>query len=333
MLSQKDIFILIEQDDLDEVHFELISEGKKLADALGEKACCMAMRGVDDNKAAELACYGVDKIYVLDDAHPLKYCAESAEIYVDRLSAFFNKKMPRKLLCSDSRIATDLASRLAARMKTGLVTGCVGLSLPWENKSAIFSKPVYAGNVIGNFLFPNPSFEIVTVKNGALEKKRLEAPKPPEIITIKNEPGHEDAKVKTLGIEKADPDQIGLDEADIIITGGRGMGSSDNFNLLNELANRLGAVVAGSLGAVDEGWIPRKKLIGQTGTTVAPKIYIACGVSGSIYHLMGMRESKAIIAINKDRYAPIFKCADFGIVGDAMEVIPLMLNHLQGSEN
>lgn len=331
MNSNKDFYILIEHGDLEEFHLALVSEARKLADELGEEVCCVAMGGIDNGTAGELAHYGADRIYPLDGLLPSKYCAETAEIYIDVLSSLLKLEMPRKLLCADNWTGTDVACRLGARMKVGLITGCVDLSFGRE-RLAIHGKPIFEGRLIGNFTFPHPSFEIVTIKPGALEKKSIEVSKKPEIVTIRQESGHGDARVKTIGMEKADPDSIGLDEAEVIISGGRGMGSIDNFRLLEGLAKLLGGVVAGSLGAVDEGWVPRKKLVGQTGTTVEPKIYIACGVSGSIYHLLGMRDSKAIVAINKDCYAPIFKCADFGIVGDVMEVIPSMLDRLKGLE-
>jgi electron transfer flavoprotein alpha subunit len=327
MTSPKNLFVLIGQEDLKDCYLELVTVVRKLADGLDEKVCCVTLGKVKASVVKELGDYGADKVFFINSPMLSHYSAETAEFYIESVSNLLEVERPRKLFFAHNQPGADLACRLAARMNVGLITGCVRLTLG-EDKLIVYSKPTYEGRMLSTFVYPYSVLEIATVKSDIGEKEKYTENKTPEIQSVKPELDSITPRVKTLGIVKADPDEIGLDEADVIVTGGRGMGSAENFKILHKLAKLLGGTVAGSLAAVDEGWIPRKKLVGQTGMTVEPKLYIACGVSGSIYHLMGMRDSKAIIAINNDRYAPIFKYADFGIVGDVMEVIPSIANRL-----
>ncbi len=303
-----------------------------LADDLGEGVGCIAIGPAEEAAITELADYGADSVFFFDSPMPAASGGDSAAIYLEALATFIWSARPRKLLCTDSLADRDLACRLAARVGSALITGCVDLLLNEDGLIAC-DKPVYLGRLISTFACPDTSLEIVSVKAGSCTIAPCKVKKSPQIRIIEPEPNSAESPLKTIDIVKADPAQIGLDEAGIIVTGGRGMESAANFKLLYQLAGLLGGTVAGSLGAVDEGWVPRSRLVGQTGTTVAPKLYIACGVSGSIYHLMGMRDSKSIIAINKDRFAPIFKYADLGIVGDAMTVIPLIIDELKNESH
>lgn len=323
----KDLYVLINQQDIEDAHLGLVTKVRMLADELGERVCCIGIGQANGETANELANYGANSVYFLESPMLSKYCADSSGFYVEALSKLIESEQPRKIFCTDSLAETDLACRLAARMKAGLITGCVELSLG-EDELMAYDKPAYLGRIINTLISHHTLPDIITVKAGVLEKAPCDVKRSPQIRVIKPELDFSQSPLKTLGIVKADPEQISLDEAGIIVTGGRGMGSAENFKLLYELAGLLGGTVAGSLGAVDEGWVSRRKLVGQTGVTVEPKVYIACGVSGSIYHLMGMRDSRTIVAINKDRYAPIFKYADFGIVGDAMKILPSIVDRL-----
>ena len=324
----KDLYVLIHQQDIEDEHLELVTRARMLADELGIGVRCIGIGQAQEKTVDALAVYGADAVCFLDSPLLTTYSAASSVYYMEALAKVMEGERPREIFCSDSLAGRDLACRLAARMKSGLVTGCVDLSLDAEG-AIVHEKPAYRGRINSTFSGTHAVPDITTVKPGALEKTPCEMKKSPEIQVINPELDSIRSLLETLGTFMADPGEIGLDEAGIIVTGGRGMGSAESFKLLYTLAGLIGATVAGSLGAVDEGWVPRSKLVGQTGTTVKPKLYIACGVSGSIYHLMGMRDSKAIIAINKDRYAPIFKYADFGIVGDAMAVLPLIINCLE----
>lgn len=323
----KDLYVLINQQDVEDTHLELVTKARMLADKLGGKVCCIIIGQSKEETANELANYGANSVYFLESPMFSKYCADSSGFYVEALSKLIESEKPRKIFCTDSLADRDLACRLAARMKAGLITGCVELSLG-EDELMAYDKPAYLGRIINTLISHHTLPDIITVKAGVLEKAPCDVKRSPEVRVIKPELDSIKPPLKTLGIVKADPEQISLDEAGIIVTGGRGMGSAENFKLLDKLAGLLGGTVAGSLGAVDEGWVDRRKLVGQTGMTVEPKIYIACGVSGSIYHLMGMRDSKTIVAINRDRYAPIFKYADFGMVADAMKILPAIVDCL-----
>lgn len=325
----RDLWVLIEKENLEEYHLELLSGARQIADALGENVCCMVLGPSTKGAADALESYGADRIYTFDLPSSLQYCSESAEFYVQTVQRLLMNLKPRKIFCADNSSGRDLACRLAARMKVGIITGCVHLSLG-ENDFIVLGKSTHEGKTHSTFFRPVVSLEVATVKTGILEKKRSAISGKPERISITPDFSYSEKCIKTLGFEKADPDQISLEEAEVVIAGGRGMGSSEDFSLLERLGKSMGGVVAGSLAAVDEGWISRKKLVGQTGTSVEPKLYIACGISGSIYHLLGMKASRFILAVNKDRYAPIFKYADFGIIGDVAEIIPVMLDRLKG---
>ena len=324
----KDLYVLINQQDIEDAHLELVTRARMLADELGENVCCIGIGQAKEETVKQLADYGADSICFLDSPRLSKYSADSSGFYVEALAKLIASEQPRKIFCSDGLADSDLACRLAARLKTSLITDCVDLSLGSDGLIA-YDKPVYLGRIISTLVSHHRLPDIITIKSGVFEKTPCEVKNLPEIRFIKPEFDSIEFPLKTLDTVMAAPGQIGLDEAGIVVTGGRGMGSAENFKLLDTLAGLIGATVAGSLGAVDEAWLPRRKLVGQTGTTVKPKLYIACGVSGSIYHVMGMRDSKAIVAINKDRYAPIFKYADFGMVGDAMEILPLIIDCLK----
>jgi len=330
--SGKNLYLLIHQQDIDEAHLALISKVRMLAEQHEINVCCIKIGRADEKTASELALYGADSICFIQDPVLAKYSADSSEFYVEALAQLMGGEIPGNIFCCDSLADKDLAGRLAARLGAGLITGCVDLSRN-EQGSMVYDKPAYLGRLIGTFTSPMTALDIITVKAGSLEKIPCDMEPSPEIRVFKPELDFIESSLKTLDRLKADPEQIGLDEASIIVSGGRGMASAENFKLLYQLAGLLGGTVAGSLGAVDEGWIPHSRLVGQTGSTVEPKLYIACGVSGSIYHLMGMRDSKTIVAINKDRFAPIFKYADLGMVGDAMTILPAIIERLMQTAN
>jgi electron transfer flavoprotein alpha subunit len=221
----------------------------------------------------------------------------------------------------------DLAPRIAARLGTGLISECTSLSVNQDGRLS-GTKLTHGGMTSSTINYLMSGTQIATIKPGVMTIGRQDNSRKAEIKTVKPEPRRSESRIRLKGVVKAAPDKISLDEADVIVAGGKGVASRENLQLLEEIATRLGGVVAGSLGAVDEGWLPRKKLVGQTGTTVAPKLYIACGISGSVYHVLGMRDSGFVIAINKDRNAPIFKVADMSIIGDVAEIIPAIIKKL-----
>lgn len=328
MSSDKSVWVLAEQSEgkLIDVSFEVLSCGRKLADDFGGQVCALVVGSNGQELAETLASYGADKVYLLYGPLLSEY---RAELYVKALAKLIVEDKPEILICGATSVSRDLAPRLAARLRTGLISECISLALN-EERLLLGTKLTHGGRVSSSIVCHDSKPQIATVKPGVMPVARPDTARKAEVAIITPELSQSDYRTSIRGVVKADPAKISLDEADVIVSGGKGVGSGENFKILEEIAKHLGGVVAGSLGAVDEGWLPRKKLVGQTGTTVTPKLYIACGISGSIYHVLGMRDSEFVIAINKDPNAPIFKVADMSIIGDVAEVLSAIINQLRG---
>jgi electron transfer flavoprotein alpha subunit len=328
MSSDKNVWILAEHSGgkLIDASLEVLNCGRQMAADLGGQICAVVV-GSDGQELIEtLARYGADKVYLLHSPLLSEY---RAELYVKALSNLIEEEKPEIFLCGATSVSRDLAPRLAARLRTGLISECISIALN-EEGLLLGTKLTHGGRVNITIAFHGSKPQIATVKPGVMSIARPDAARKAEVAIITPELSQSDCRTSIKGVVKADPAKISLDEADVIVSGGKGVGSRKNFKILEEIAKHLGGVVAGSLGAVDEGWLPRKKLVGQTGTTVTPKLYIACGISGSIYHVLGMRDSEFVMAINKDPTAPIFKVADMSIIGDVAEVLSAIINQLRG---
>jgi len=296
------------------VSFEIASAARKLADQLGEEVGAVICGSGVEGKAAELGKYGVDKTYVADNAALEPYTTDAHAAAVAKI---VKEKDPAILLLAASVQGKDLSSRLAGKLATGLATDCTALRIDGGKLVAI--RPMYAGKCFGEVMtssFPQMAtlrpnvFPIVeSAKAGAVEKY---------------DPALDPAQLKTkvADFQKDVSGKIELTEANIIVSGGRGMKGPENYNILEDLAKVLHAAVGASRAAVDAGWRPQTDQVGQTGKTVSPNLYIACGISGAIQHLAGMSSSKFIVAVNKDPEAPIFQRADYGIVDDLFKVVP-----------
>jgi electron transfer flavoprotein alpha subunit len=296
------------------VSFEIASAARKLADELGDEVCAVLCGSGIEGKAAELGKYGVDKVYVADNAALDPYTTDA---HATAVAKIVKEKGPAILLLAASVQGKDLAARLVGKLATGLATDCTGLKI--EGGKLVAVRPMYAGKCFGEVAFeaapamaslrPNVFPIVENAKAGAVEKfdPALDAGQ---------------IKTKVAEIAKDTSGKIELTEANIIVSGGRGMKGPENYNILEDLAKVLGAAVGASRAAVDAGWRPATDQVGQTGKTVSPNLYIACGISGAIQHLAGMSSSKFIVAINKDPEAPIFQRADYGIVDDLFKVIP-----------
>ncbi len=328
MSSEKSIWVLAEQSEgkLKESSFEVLSCGRQLADSLEGQVSAVAFGSNSQELAETLASYGADKVYLLDSPLLLEY---RAELYVEALTKLFEDENPEVVLCGATLMGRDLAPRLAARLQTGLISECIGL-VPNQEGLLLATRLTHGGRISSTIVCPASKPQMAMIKPGIIKVASPDTARKPEITVITPELSQGEPRTNVKGVVRADPDKISLDEADIIVAGGKGVAVRENFELLEEIARHVGGVVAGSLGAIDEGWLPRRKLVGQTGTTVAPKLYIACGISGSIYHVLGMRDSEFVIAINKDPNAPIFKVADMGIIGDVVEVTSAIIDRLGG---
>jgi electron transfer flavoprotein alpha subunit len=309
----------------DDAGLEVLNCGRQLAGKLGGRVSAVVVGSPSQEQAETLGSYGADKVYLLNGPLLSDY---HADLYTKALFDIIEAERPEIFLCGATPTGRDLAPRLAARLKTGLISECISLALN-EEGLLLGTRLTHGGRVATTAVCCGARPQMATVKPGVMSVARPDTARKPEITIITPELSLSDCRTVIKGVVKADPATISLDEADVILSGGKGAGG-ENFKVFEEIAGYLGGVVAGSLGAIDEGWLPRKKLVGQTGTAVTPKLYIACGISGSIYHVLGMRDSEFVIAINKDPNAPIFKVADMSIIGDVAEVLPAIASQLRG---
>lgn len=326
MPADKGIWVLAEQRDseLQEVSLELVSEGRKLADKLKEELSVVLLGHNVAPMVATFGQHGADAVYHADSPHLANY---SPELYTDVIANLLKEQRPRLAVCAATSIGRDLGPRLAARLKVGLVSDCVNMSVA-EDGSLVLTKPTFGGKTYSNVGCTNKP-QLATVRTGLMEIKKARIPRKPQVTEVKAELDPGKARCKVVGFIKADPKTVSLTEAEVIVAGGRGVGSKDAFKIIEDLAEALGASVACSRVPVDEGWAPFERQVGQTGKTVTPRLYVACGISGAIYHTMGMKDSKAIIAINTDKNAPILKLADVGVVGDVHAILPELTAQLR----
>ncbi len=322
--SYKNIWVYAEQrqGELTPVVIELLGEGKKLAAVKGIKLNAILLGHKVDHLVDELAAYGAETVYYADDALLENYTTEGyTKVIVDAV----NEIKPEIILIGATHIGRDLAPRLASRLDTGLTADCTQLEIDEEDGKIMQTRPAFGGNIMATIICPDNRPQMSTVRPGVMDKAVKDESKKAELVKLDVKLAQSDIRTKVLEIVKSAGEKVSLTDANVIVTGGKGLGTPDGFKLIQELADKLGGVVGSSRAAVDAGWIDRAHQVGQTGTTVKPNLYVACGVSGAIQHLAGMKESDIIVAINVDEDAPIFKVADYGIVGDLYKVIPEML--------
>lgn len=320
----QDIWVIGEQREgkLHPVTLELIGEGRKLADE-SEGKLYVAVPGYDiDDEVAKLLHYQVDGVFYLK--HPLlKHF--STDGYVKSISDAILERKPQIVLVGATSIGRDIGPRIAARIGTGLTADCTRLEIDKEDGKLLMTRPAFGGNLMATIVCPRNRPQMSTVRPGVMERAKSSPKAAGKIMEISPRLEDDDIRVELLEVMKEKKKAVNLTDAKIIVSGGRGVKSPEGFRLIRALAEKLGGEVGSSRAAVDAGWIEASHQVGQTGTTVRPELYIACGISGAIQHLAGMEESKYIVAINKDASAPIFKVCDFGIVGDLNDVIPAMI--------
>ena len=315
--------------ELQKVSLEILGESRRLANELGVKLTAVLLGNNIGHLANKLGEYGADEVLVADHAELENYTTDG---YTKVLCDLVNDKKPGIFFIGATFIGRDLGPRVAARLKTGLTADCTSLAVEVENGALLATRPAFGGNIMATIACPDHRPQMATVRSGVfsrLTEKNYDFTV--ENVEVKLEAS--DIRTTILEIVKANKEVVDISEAKVIVSGGRGVGSKENFTLLQELADAFGGVVGGSRGAVDKGWIERDYQVGQTGKTVRPSIYIACGISGAIQHVAGMQESDMIIAINKDETAPIMKVADYAIVGDLNKVIPEMISELKSMES
>ncbi|OFW62726.1 MAG: electron transfer flavoprotein subunit alpha [Actinobacteria bacterium RBG_19FT_COMBO_36_27] len=315
-----------------DVGFELISEGRKLADRLGVELSAVAVGSSIKESAVEAFRYGLDKLYLVES--PV-FSNNLDDIFSKALVQILTRHKPEIFLAGATWFGRTLIPKVAAIMKTGLTADCTGLDIDSERKILLQTRPTFGGNILATIITRNARPQMATVRPHVMEKKIITgniSDYEGKIEYIKIDDSKFKTKYKLLGVDKELDGKINITDYDVIVSGGRGLGGSEKFLILKELADLLGGVVGASRAAVDSGWISYPHQVGQTGKTVNPKIYIACGISGAIQHLAGMQTSDIIIAINKDPGAPIFKAANYGIEGDLFEIIPMLIKKVKNGK-
>jgi len=317
----QEIWFVAEQRDgvLRKVSFEAASAARRLADESGASTAGILLGVGVAGEADKLGAYGADKVFVCEDEAVKNYATDA---YTAVIAGLVQEHQPAMLLMSASVDGKDLASRLAARLGVGLAMDCVEYRLTDDKKLAA-KRPIYAGKAMMDMV-PLGTPQMATSRPNVLGLIQPDESKKPEVVTVPFAVDAAELKTKVVDVLKDTSGKIELTEADIIVSGGRGMKGPENYNILEEMAEVLGAAVGASRSAVDAGWRPHTDQVGQTGKVVSPNMYIACGISGAIQHLAGMSSSKVIVAVNKDEEAPIFQKADYGIVADLFEAVPVM---------
>lgn len=323
----EDIWVFMERENgkLKLVGPQLLSIGGRLADKLGGKLCAVLLgNDIGGDPCNKCASFGAERIYVVDNEVLDTY---STEGYTSALSVLITKYKPNVLLIGATHLGRDLAPSVAANLGLGLTADCTGLSIEEKEgrKLLLQTRPAFGGNVMADIVCPNTRPQMATVRPNVFETQpKIE--REAEIIKedVKIDPNIIRTKILET-IRGRGQGEVGLEDADIIVSGGRGVGSPENFVILDELAEKLGGVVGCSRPIVEKGWMPKSRQVGQSGKTVSPKLYIACGISGSVQHKVGIRDSDFIVAINKDPEAPIFELADLSIVGDLHKVVPRLI--------
>jgi electron transfer flavoprotein alpha subunit len=244
--------------------------------------------------------------------------------YTEILVKLAEEYKPEVILCGATTIGRSLVSRVAVKIDAGLTADCTGLDIDEKERLLLQTRPAFGGNIMATIITPNHRPQMATVRHKVMKEAEIHKSHKAEVIRKTYPENVFKSRTTLLDIVEEIEETVNLAEADIIVSGGRGMGCPDNFSIVKELAKTIGAAVGSSRAAVDAGWMPYSHQVGQTGKTVCPKLYIACGISGQIQHLIGMQSSKVILAINKDPDAPIFKVATYGIVGDVLEIVPAL---------
>jgi len=321
--AYKDVWIFIEheQGKVSNVSFELLGEGRKLANVLGCKLCGMIFGESVDPFVKEAIAYGAEKVFVMESPVLKQYRTDP---YACAAVNLIRKYKPEIVLFGATTQGRDFAGTVATTLGAGLTADCTGLEIDPETKYLKQTRPAFGGNIMATILdYPNYRPQMSTVRPKVFPMPARDDSRKGEVIKEPLPMTEDQVRTRVLEFLKG-AEGVNLMDAEIIVSGGRGVGSGDGFKPLRELAATLKAAIGASRAAVDSGWIPYEHQVGQTGRTVRPKIYFACGISGSIQHQAGMKTSDIIVAINKDPEAPIFKIATFGIVGDLFTVVPMI---------
>ena len=320
------VWTIAEQRDgeIRKITYEVASEGRRLADALGQNLTVVLLGADIKDKAAELGHYGADKVLVADDPRLGTYTTDA---YVGIVSQLVKAGDPAILLIGASTQGKDLSARLSASLGVGMAQDCTVLSV--EDGNLVATRPIYAGKAYARVTFEDSWPQMATTRPNVMSITEPDTSRSAEVVDASFSLDDSSLKTKVVDAVKDESGKVDLTEADKIVSGGRGMKGPENYKILEDLADLIGATVGASRSAVDAGWRPHSDQVGQTGKVVSPNLYVACGISGAIQHLAGMSTSKVIVAINKDEEAPIFQKADYGVVADLFDVVPALTEEVK----
>lgn len=325
----KDLWVFVETNEdgsAKNVGIELLTPGKDMAKKQGGNLVAVVIGHHTDKAVQEAGCGGAEKVIVVDGPEYARYTTDA---YTIALCKLVEKYGPTSMLIGATNNGRDLGPRVSCRLKTGLTADCTQLDIDEESGNVAWTRPAFGGNLMATILCPDCRPQIGTVRPGVFKKSEPVA-FAAEIIREEIKVPASDIRTKVVEIiREVGAELVDLEGAEIIVSGGRGVGGPDGFKVLQELADALGATLGASRAAVDAGWIAHAHQVGQTGKTVGPKLYIACGISGAIQHVAGISGSQTIVAINKNAEAPIFGVADYGIVGDLFEVVPALVEEVK----
>ena len=325
--SHRGIWVFAEQRDgrLKSVAYELLAKGRELADSLKTElsAVCFG-HGIDEIN--QLIAYGADKVYLVDSPD---FADNSEDLCTHQLVELIRQNEPEVVIAGATSLGRSFIPRVASIIETGLTADCTGLEIDTEKRLLLQTRPTFGGNIMATIICQAKRPQMSTVRPRVFKKGMPDKRRKGQIIRVDFNKERITSRTRLLGFVEDITETVKLDEADIIVSGGRGLGKPENFQLLEELAKVMGAALGSSRPPVDEGWIPYSHQVGQTGKTVCPKLYIACGISGSVQHMAGMQTSETIVAINDDPNASIFEVATYGIVGDLFKVVPMLIDKLK----
>lgn len=322
----KDVYVFVEQREgvIQKVAIELLGKARELADSLNEKVVALLLGYEIAGQAKELISYGADVVVCADARELMQY---NTEPYAQAITQIVRERKPSVVLIGATTIGRDLGPRLSARLETGLTADCTGLDIS-DERDLLMTRPAFGGNLMATIICKEHRPQMSTVRPGVMRAKTKDEGRKGTVEPVSIHFDKSKFRVKILETVKEQKNKIDITEAKVLVSGGRGVGNAEGFDLLKKLAGTLNAEVSSSRAMVDAGVIAHDRQVGQTGKTVRPDLYMAMGISGAIQHLAGMEESELIIAINKDKFAPIFNVADVGIVGDVRKVVPLLTEKL-----
>lgn len=320
------VFCEFRQGQLAQVSLELLGAGRRLADALNVELAAILIGHETGEAAQQLIGHGCDKIYRVDHAELADF---SDETYGKIVTALINDKKPEIVLAGATAIGRSFIPAVATNLGAGLTADCTQLDIREEDGALLQTRPAFGGNIMATIECPSSRPQMATVRPKVMKPLEYDQSRTGKVIDIQPDADHLKKRIRFVESILSESDNVNIQESDILVAGGRGLGEEKGFQLLRDLAESLSADVAASRAAVDAGWISYPHQVGQTGKTVAPKLYVACGISGAIQHVAGMQSSDVIVAINRDENAPIFDVADYGIVGDLFEVLPKLITKLK----